>query len=183
MDNNGVENLVRRILNSVNDMQNSGNDVDSSNHEGQGQNHTVQQELYRRYRIPRDNGTHSETVERSSNTSNAGLLSGQYNPSHNYGYGNSSRRTRQPTPYTRRNQRSASRTASAVPSRQAATTTKEVILLTSPSERVVPKYATKVELHKNGMILDAVEIDRGWSEKQLIEALENLFAHKLNGTR
>lgn len=196
MDNNGVENLVRRILNSLNDNGNSGNSV-GTNDERQGRNeqtsriadpdgpvpNTTQQELYRRFGIPRvrDNGTQSERGEWSSNATNAELLSRQYNPSHNYGYGNSVRRTRvrQPTPYTRRNQRSAS----AVPLRPASITTKEVILLTSPDERDVPKFATKLELHKNGMILDAVEIDRNWSEKQLIEKLEALFAHKLNGTR
>lgn len=70
-----------------------------------------------------------------------------------------------------------------MPSRVVAISTKEVILLTSPSERDVPKYAKKLELHKNGMILDVVEIDRNWCEKQLIEKLEALFANKLNGTR
>lgn len=105
MDSNGVENLVRRILNSVNEIGNSGNegnDVNSTNHERQGQNETrsiaevagsvpnpTQQELYRRFRIPRDNGTQSERGETSPNATNAELLSRHFNPSHNYGYGNS----------------------------------------------------------------------------------------------
>ena len=99
VDNNGVENLVRRILNSVNDIWNSGNGVNAStNGERQGQNeetrsiadiagpvpNSTQHELYRRFCIPRDNGTQSKRGERSSNTTNAELFSRQYNPSHNY---------------------------------------------------------------------------------------------------
>ena len=140
MDNNGVENLVRRILNLVNEignLGNRGNDVNITNHERQGQNETrsiaevpgsapnpTQQELYRRFRIPRDNGTQSERGETSSSTTNAELLSRHFNPSHNYDYGNSARQTRQPTPYTRRNQRSTSRTTSAAPSRVVAISTR-----------------------------------------------------------
>ena len=63
-----------------------------------------------------------------------------------------------------------------------AITTKEVILLNSPDECDVPKFATKLELHKKWNDLDAVQIHRNWSEKQLIEKLEALFAQKLSGT-
>jgi hypothetical protein len=46
----------------------------------------------------------------------------------------------------------------------------------------VPKYAKKALLHKNGFIVDAVEIDRSWSEKELRDKCEVLFAGKLQGT-
>ena len=75
MDNNGVENLVRRTLNSVNDIGNSGNGVNAgTTNERQGRNeetrsiagiagpvpNSTQQDLCRRFRIPQDNGTVSE---------------------------------------------------------------------------------------------------------------------------
>ena len=93
MDNNGIESLVRRILNSVNDdIRNSGNDG-TNRLQGQNQNeqtisNSTQQELYRRFRIPWNNETQSES---SSSTTNCERLSQQYNPNHNYGCGNSAR--------------------------------------------------------------------------------------------
>jgi hypothetical protein len=60
---------------------------------------------------------------------------------------------------------------------------KEIVVLAAPNETDVPKYAKKVELHKNGYIMDAVEIDRNWSEKELREKIEASFADKLKGTR
>ncbi|CAB4013454.1 Hypothetical predicted protein [Paramuricea clavata] len=152
----------------------------------------LEQEVNCRFQIPRTiNETRSETneAEHDSSTANSGQLTAwQYNPSQNYGYGNSARRIRQPSPYTRRNQRSVStsrqtRMASACNSCAVTTTMKEIVLLVAPNETDVPKYAKKVELHKNGMIMDAVEIDRNWSEKELREKIEALLADKLKGAR
>ncbi len=116
-------------------------------------------------------------------------LARQYNPNENYGFGNNVQRARQYTPYTRCAQRSVSTsqartTASANHGRATcavSTTMKEVILLLNPSEREVPKYAKKALLHENGFVVDAVEIDRSWSEKELREKCEVLFASKLKG--
>lgn len=108
---NGVENLVRRILTSVRDMHNLGA-VNTNETNGQARSGAErgagmitpaspsEQEVNHRFRIPQTlNETRSETneAEHDSSTVNSGqLMAQQYNPSQNYGYGNSSRRIRQP---------------------------------------------------------------------------------------
>lgn len=84
-------------------------------------------------------------------------------------------------PYTR-NRRSVSNSRSTKSSTAIPTTTmKEVILLKRPGENEVPKYGKKSELHRTGFIMDAVEVDKNWSEEELRNRLGTIFANKLNG--
>ena len=83
--------------------------------------------------------------------------------------------------YTR-NRRSVSNNRSTKSSIAITTTTmKEIILVKRPSENEVTKYGKKSELHRRGFIMDAVEVDKNWSEEELRNRLGTMFGNKLNG--
>ena len=55
-------------------------------------------------------------------------------------------------------------------------------MLRKPNEREVPKYGKKSEMHRTGYIMDAVLIDKSWSEQELRNRLATIFADKLKST-
>lgn len=63
------------------------------------------------------------------------------------------------------------------------TFTKEVVLLTSPADNVVPKQQSKQNLYQLGHVLSAVQISKDWSENQVLQNLKDFFKEKLNDTR
>lgn len=174
-----VENLVRRIIGS---MQQS------------------EDELNRRFNIPRGpvgqsqssstgapptsvpSGSLSAPVcTETSGTSQTHVLARQYEPQRNYGYTNYNRRTprtvRSSTPYVRtpRSQSSAKQ----VSKRVEPPSSKEVMLLPKPGYNEVPKYQKKADLHKQGLILDSVGIERFWTENELRNKMQMIFEDKL----
>ena len=87
------------------------------------------------------------------------------------------------SPYMRNcNRRSASNytcnSSTTTASKVATTAMKEVILLKKPCDREVPKYGKKSEMYRTGYIMDAVEIDRNWSEQEMRTRLATIFADK-----
>ena len=90
-------------------------------------------------------------------------------------------RRRVSTPYTR-NRRSASNSSTTTTSKVVTTAMKELILLRKLNKREVPKYGKKSEMHRTGYIMDAVLIDKNWSEQELRNSLATIFADKLKST-
>ena len=96
--NGNVENLVRRILSSVQDVsrETSPRSVPDVRSRRVAVNNTVDEEVNRRFNIPRGDYTSRSSSTGSSNTTlnatsgihTARSVAQQYNPSQNYGYTN-----------------------------------------------------------------------------------------------
>ncbi len=194
-----VEGLVRRIVGSLPSLQQV--QPERTEHA-----QDPQDELNHRFNIPRGpvgesqsapNGPPTSLVplgrstgsDRSENsrTPEGDVLARSFNPQQNYGYTNYNRRARMPArspaaPYTQSRPGSScvQRQFTNKPSQRVEPPTfKEVILLPKPTYDKVPKYKRKVELHKQGLILDSVPIERWWSESDLRDQIRTIFQHKI----
>lgn len=65
--------------------------------------------------------------------------------------------------------------------RHFATFCKDVVLLLSPLDNVVPRQAAKLRLHNKKHIIQAVDVPKDLGREELLEFLSSLFVNKLNG--
>lgn len=191
-----VENLVRRIVCSMRETNNCTTSRDEQ------RSHTQQQELNRVFNLPRGSvvgqsqsspspttSTSPIQTEGNGNPPQGEVLRYQYNPRVNYGYTNyNNRNVRRAarsliTPYARNRSGSSPAAYSSGKSsskRVEPPTFKEIILLPHPGYTDVPKYKKKSDLHKQGLIVDSVPIERSWTEKELKEQIQSIFEKKLD---
>lgn len=59
--------------------------------------------------------------------------------------------------------------------------TKSLVLMVHPGDRTVPLQHRKFRMYENGNIIDAVSIDIGKSEEDMINDFQQLFKNKLDG--
>ena len=161
---------------------------------------SAEQELNHRFNIPRGSPSNPVCVAggQSAPTSQVAsvslgplpcqnpegdALASNFNPQQNYGYSNYNRRARRAPRSTAAlyTQRRSSNTARfqpqthSKPNHRVEPPFKEIILLPNPGYSKVPKYKKKVELHKQGFILDSVPIERCWSEVELRGKIQTIF--------
>ncbi|KAK6494595.1 G2/M phase-specific E3 ubiquitin-protein ligase-like [Huso huso] len=62
------------------------------------------------------------------------------------------------------------------------TFTKEVVLLPDPTAELVPRRGTKQWLFDNGHVKNAVEFQKDWDAKTIVEHLQMVFQDKIDST-
>ncbi len=197
-----LEGLVRRIVNTVNTTRTRPAEPNADTTSGalaQQPGTTVEEEVRRRYSLPRNATTSVYTsgsteqsaestqpfslpVETRVQRSNVGPLSQYFRPTENYGQctlrtqsrNRQVRQRRRASPYGRTNVQPCKDKVKAD-----SFTLKEVVLLPSPSYSNVPKFSSKVELNNKGLIVDGFHVNKNWSEQELREKLQATFENKL----
>ncbi|CAB4025956.1 Hypothetical predicted protein, partial [Paramuricea clavata] len=193
MDN--LEGLVRRIVNTVNGTRTrpaEANALSTSGAPAQQSATTVEEEVRRRYSLPRNATSTEQSAEstqsssfslpvetRRAQRSNVGPLSQYFHPTENYGQCTlrAQSRNRQVRPQRRCASPYVQPCKDKVKSDSF--TLKEVVLLPSPSYSNVPKFSTKVELNNKGLIMDGFHVNKNWSEQELRDKLQATFENEL----
>ena len=174
-ENNSVQDFVRSVLHAVTNLQTqSANSGGTGEESGNSEFTSVESEVNARFQIPRGVRGRRGSASFSTATSTTRVVpSVAYNPRQNY-----SPVQRQVGRWPGGGRRNGH------PSRPRAESQpdfvyKDICLLPDPDWSQVPRGATKGDLVRRGLYIDAFKLDKNWSEARLYSELASLFKEAL----